>query len=141
MEKNINSENIANWIRTKTETETKAQVESEVQMESDMQLNSLVAPYNTINPQNLYPKSDHYDPTRPYIKTYLESNSSMYDNTGKYFDSFLFNKKFDQYVEQTSKERELKQNVRLYDLDRVENIQIAPYQLPIDKLLIKLKDV
>ena len=82
-----------------------------------------------------------YDPTVEKVNNYLKTNMSMYDNRGKYFDFNLFNQKFDYYIQQKNKERLLKEQVRLYDLDRISNIQIAPYQLPIDKLLINLKNV
>lgn len=86
-------------------------------------------------------ENNYYDPTVERVNNYLKTNMSMYDNRGKYFDSYLFNKKFDEYIQQVNKQRLLKEKVQLYDLDRVSNIQIAPYQLPIDKLLINLKNV
>ena len=127
------------------------------------------APYNTLNlpvyqdvnltnPHNMIkkvnaenPRKTHrvplgteiefFDPTAEMVENYLDTNMSMYDNRGKYFDTYLFNQKFDQYIEQKNSERLLKQKVQLNDLDTVANIQIAPYQLPIDKLLINLKNV
>lgn len=115
------------------------------------------APYNTLNlPGNknsdienpiqshrvpLGTDNNFYDPTIEKVNNYLKTNNSMYDNRGKYFDSYLFNKKFDDYIQKVNRERLLKEKVQLYDLDRISNIQIAPYQLPIDKLLINLKDV
>ena len=118
------------------------------------------APYNTLNlPSDKSPnlnnpisdnnkqyeigekKTNFYDPTKPLVENYLKTNMSMYDNRGKYFDSYLFNKKFDEYISKINAERLLKQKVQLYDLDQIANIQIAPYQLPIGKLLINLKNV
>jgi hypothetical protein len=75
------------------------------------------------------------------VDEYLKTNISMYDNRGKYFDTYLFNQKFDKYIKQKNDERVLKQKVQTYDLDRIDNIQIAPYQLPLDKLLINFKNV
>lgn len=86
-------------------------------------------------------ENNFYDPTTEKVNNYLKTNISMYDNRGKYFDTYLFNQKFDEYIKQKNKERLLKEQVKLYDLDRISNIQIAPYQLPIDKLLINLKNV
>lgn len=86
-------------------------------------------------------ENNFYDPTIEQVNNYLKTNISMYDNRGKYFDSYLFNQKFDEYIKKKNKERLLKEQVRLYDLDRISNIQVAPYQLPIDKLLINLKNV
>jgi hypothetical protein len=86
-------------------------------------------------------ENNFYDPTVEKVNNYLKTNNSLYDNRGKYFDSYLFNQKFDDYIKKKNKERLLKEKVKLYDLDRISNIQIAPYQLPIDKLLINLKNV
>jgi hypothetical protein len=86
-------------------------------------------------------ENNFYDPTKQMVDDYLKTNISMYDNRGKYFDSYLFNRKFDEYIKQKTQERKLKEQVQLYDLDRIDNISIQPYQLPIDKLLINLKNV
>lgn len=81
-----------------------------------------------------------YDPLKSLVKDYLKDNISMYDNRGKYFDQYLFNKKFDDYIELKNKERLLKEKVKLYDLNKVENIKINPYDLPLNKLLINTKN-
>ena len=81
-----------------------------------------------------------YDPLKSLVKNYLKDNISMYDNRGKYFDQYLFNKKFDEYIELKNKERLLKEKVKLYDLNRVENIKVQPYELPLNKLMINTKD-
>jgi hypothetical protein len=115
------------------------------------------APYNTLNlPQGKQPnlsnpmqtdrvpletETNNYDPTKKMVNNYLKTNVSMYDNRGKYFDSYLFNQKFDSYIEQKTNERKLKEQVQLYDLDNIDNIQIQPYELPLNKLLINFKNV
>lgn len=81
-----------------------------------------------------------YDPLKSLVKNYLEENISMYDNRGKYFDQFLFNAKFDEYIDEKNKERLLKEKVKLYDLNKVENIEIQPYDLPLNKILINTKN-
>jgi len=86
-------------------------------------------------------ETNNYDPTRQMVNDYLDSNMSMYDNRGKYFDSYLFNQKFDEYIKQKTTERKLKEQVQLYDLDNIENIQVQPYELPINKLLINFKNI
>ncbi len=43
-------------------------------------------------------KTNFYDPTVPLVENYLKTNMSMYDNRGKYFDSYLFNKKFEKTI-------------------------------------------
>ena len=65
----------------------------------------------------------------------------MYDNTGKYFDQFLFNKKFDEYINEQKKLNLKKQDVRLDDLNKIENLKIKPYQLPFEKILINIKNM
>lgn len=102
-------------------------------MENDNNFIGINAPYNTII-------QDNNDPIKPIVNNYLKNIETMYDNRGKYFDQYLFNKKFDEYIEKTNKERLLKQNVKLYDLDKIENIKISPYDLPLNKLVIKIKD-
>lgn len=82
-----------------------------------------------------------YDPTKSMVDNYLKTNKSMYDNRGKYFDTYLFNQKFDEYIKKQTAERKLKENVQTYDLDSIDNIQVQPYQLPLDKLLINFKNV
>lgn len=82
-----------------------------------------------------------FDPTKQMVNDYLKTNISMYDNRGKYFDSYLFNQKFDEYINEKTKERKLKEQVQLYDLDTIENIQVQPYQLPLNKLLINFKNL
>ena len=64
----------------------------------------------------------------------------MYNNRGKYFDSALFNKAFDVYIEEQTKDRLLNQKVKLDDLNKVENIKIQPYQLPLNDILINTKN-
>ena len=86
-------------------------------------------------------ENNFYDPTAEMVNNYMKSNESMYDNRGKYFDTYLFNQKFDQYIKQKNAERLLKEKVQLYDLDAIENIQVQPYELPLNKLLINFKNV
>ena len=91
------------------------------------------------NRNDMITQTPSYDPLKNMVKDYLKENLSMYDNRGKYFDAFLFNKKFDEYIEQKNKERLLKEKVKLYDLNKVENIKVNPYDLPLNKLLINTK--
>lgn len=64
---------------------------------------------------------------------------NMYNNRGKYFDPVQFNKAFDVYVEEQTKDRLLNQKVKLDDLNRIENIKIPPTQLPLKDLFINIK--
>jgi hypothetical protein len=107
----------------------------------------LVVPENDrINENNKQDKSVNIiqgfvDPSTIKSKTEGLPIRSMYDNTGKYFDQYLFNKKFDQYVEEQKKLNLTKERVRLDDLNKAENLKIKPYQLPFDKILINTKNV
>lgn len=86
-------------------------------------------------------ETNFYDPTKSIVNNYLKTNKSMYDNRGKYFDSYLFNQKFDSYIKEQTEERKIKEKVQTYDLDSIDNIQVQPYQLPLNKLLINFKNI
>jgi hypothetical protein len=73
-------------------------------------------------------------------ETPFSQGVSMYDNRGKYFDLYDFNKDFDAYIRQQQKQRLLNEKLKLTDLSTVDSIKIKPYQLPIDKMLINTKD-
>jgi hypothetical protein len=77
--------------------------------------------------------------TNQYDTEYSQG-TTMYDNRGKYFDLYDFNKNFDDYVRQQQKQRLLNEKLKLTDLSTVESIKIKPYQLPLDKILINIKD-
>jgi hypothetical protein len=66
--------------------------------------------------------------------------NSMYDNRGKYFDLYDFNKDFDNYIRNQQKQRLLNEKLKLTDLSTINSIKIKPYQLPLDKLLINTKN-
>lgn len=104
-------------------------------------LNAKQANFDPSNKINFNDDTNFYDPTKKMVNNYLKTNESMYDNRGKYFDSYLFNKKFDDYIQQKTQERKLKEQVQLFDLDNVDNIQVQPYELPLNKLLINFKNI
>jgi hypothetical protein len=72
--------------------------------------------------------------------TNFSQGETMYDNRGKYFDLYNFNKDFDDYIRQQQKQRLLNEKLKLTDLSTIDSIKIKPYQLPIDKMLINVKD-
>ena len=86
-------------------------------------------------------KTNFYDATNKMVNDYLKNNQTMYDNIGKYYDSYLFNRKFDEYIKKVDTERELKNKIELTDLNTIANIEILPYQLPINEILINLKNL
>ena len=65
---------------------------------------------------------------------------NMYNNRGKYFDPVQFNKAFNVYIEEQTKDKLLNQKVKLDDLNRIENINIPPTQLPLKNLFINIKN-
>jgi len=65
---------------------------------------------------------------------------SMYDNRGKFFDLYDFNKDFDAYIRQQQKQRLLNEKLKLTDLSTIESLKVKPYELPIDKMLVNVKD-
>jgi len=73
-------------------------------------------------------------------KTKYSQGTTMYDNRGKYFDPYEFNKNFDDYIREQNKQRLLNNKLKLADLTAIQNIKIEPYQLPISQLLINIKD-
>lgn len=73
-------------------------------------------------------------------ETPFSQGISMYDNRGKYFDLYDFNKDFDTYIRQQQKQRLLNEKLKLTDLSTIDSIKIKPYQLPLDKMLIQTKD-
>lgn len=88
----------------------------------------------------LEPKTDKsYDPTKEDVRNYLLENDTMYNNNGKYFDPYLFNRKFEEYIEQETKERLLSDDIKTNDLEKIENTKIDPYELPLNKIIINTK--
>ena len=145
-------------------------MDTNMNMNMDYDTTITTAPYNTLNlPEGIRPnmsnpqvksnmiydipnprqthrvplgtETNYYDPTKQMVNDYLKTNMTMYDNRGKYFDSYLFNQKFDEYIKQKTSERKIKEQVQLYDLDNIENIQVQPYELPLNKLLINFKNI
>ena len=55
--------------------------------------------------------------------------TSMYDNRGKYFDAYLFNKEFDEYIQKQDKRRILEQEFKTTDLENIVNKVPKPYEL------------
>ena len=65
--------------------------------------------------------------------------TTMYDNVGKYFDPFEFNKNFDKYIKTVEESRLVSQSIDTNELTNMENVEVKPYQLPISKILINTK--
>ena len=64
---------------------------------------------------------------------------SIYDSRGKYFDTFKFNAEFDKYVEEQSKKRSLKNELKTHDLNEIQNKKTDIYHTPINQILINIQ--
>jgi hypothetical protein len=73
-------------------------------------------------------------------ETPFSQGTTMYDNRGKFFDLYDFNKNFDAYIQKQQKERLLNEKLKLTDLSTIDSIKIKPYQLPLNIMLINVKD-
>jgi hypothetical protein len=100
-------------------------------------MNNIRDSNNPITNKNQIGGAQSFDPIKSMVAGY-SNNKSMYDNTNKYFDSKLFNNKFDNYIKNEDKERLLKEKMKLYDLNHIANIPVYPYQLPFNKILINI---
>ena len=69
-----------------------------------------------------------------------EINKSIYDNRNKYFDTFKFNKDFENYIEEQDKIKLQKQKFKFKDLENIENIEIKPYNLSIKQIAINIQN-
>ncbi len=82
-----------------------------------------------------------YNPAKESVENYLKNNTTMYDNHGKYFDSYLFNAKFNNYIKKENESRLMEGKLETNDLNSIANTHIEPYELPIDKIIINIKDM
>jgi hypothetical protein len=156
---NINKPNINNQIKKEAKNENKQQRYQEQQLDIllDPEQKLDMEQINQLDKQVVQPEPEYkspeykkvekelvelkknFNPSDSYESKYTQG-TTMYDNRGKYFDPYEFNKKFDDYIEKQSKIRLLEDKLRLNDLNTIENIKVAPYQLPFNKMLIGLKD-
>lgn len=85
--------------------------------------------------------SNTNDPIDKLTDNYLSNIDTMYDNKGKYFDNKLFNQRFDNYIAIQQEQRLLKQKIAVNDLNAIEQVEVAPYQLPFDKILFNMQQM
>ena len=69
------------------------------------------------------------------------NNRTLFDNRGRYFDTYKFNKNFDEYIEQTNKQNLINQELKTYDLNKIENITINPYNLTFAEILTNIQSM
>jgi hypothetical protein len=89
----------------------------------------------------LQEESKSFDPMQKHVDNYLKNNKTMYDNEGKYYDEQLFNNKFDDYIKKENKQRLLEGKIKTNDLNEISNITIQPYELPLNKIMINIKNM
>ena len=63
------------------------------------------------------------------------ANRTIFDNRGKYFDMYQYNKDFDNYIAEQEKKRLTSQEYKLKDINEVENSAPQAYKLPLNKIL------
>jgi hypothetical protein len=96
---------------------------------------------NMLNNKTLSESQTSFDPAAESVTNYLKNDTTMYDNNGKYFDSYLFNAKFNNYIKKENKDRLMSGKLDRHDLDKISNTHINPYELPLDKIIINIKDM
>lgn len=101
---------------------------------SDVSYNKPLQPWidNAPNNDDIY--GVNLNPLTP------ELDRSIYDNRGKYFDTFKFNQQFDEYIRGQEKRRLQNQKLNLQDLSDIENIEIKPYDMTFKEILIGMQN-
>ena len=71
----------------------------------------------------------------------VTSNRSVFDNRGRFFDPYKFNKEFEKYIEEQKKKRLKEQELKTYDLNKIDNMIIKPYNLPFKNILLNTQSM
>lgn len=71
----------------------------------------------------------------------VTSVRSVFDNRGRYFDPYKFNKEFEKYIEKQKKKRLKEQELKTYDLNKIDNMVIKPYNLPFKNILLNTQSM
>jgi hypothetical protein len=71
----------------------------------------------------------------------VTSNRSVFDNRGRFFDPYKFNKEFEVYIEKQKKKRLLEQELKTYDLNKIDNMVIKPYNLPFKNIVLNTQSM
>jgi len=101
-------------------------------METDQYNENTLSNLNTID-------SNSNNPVDKLSNEYLNNIQTMYDNKGKFFDNRLFNQRFDSYIKEQKQKRITDQDVKLYDLNNITNLETEPYKLPFYKILFNIQ--
>ena len=71
----------------------------------------------------------------------ITSDRTMFDNREKFFDPYQFNKEFEKYIDDSKKRRLKEQKLRSYDLDKLENTRIRPYNMSFSKIIKNIQSM
>jgi len=71
----------------------------------------------------------------------ITSDRSMFDNRGRFFDPYQFNKEFEKYIDDSKKRRLKEQKLRIHDLEKIENTRIRPYNMSFSKIIKNIQSM
>lgn len=71
----------------------------------------------------------------------ITSDRTMFDNRGRFFDSYQFNKEFEKYIDDSKKRRLKEQKLRTQDLEKIENTRIRPYNMSFSKIVKNIQSM
>ena len=71
----------------------------------------------------------------------ITSDRTMFDNRGRFFDPYQFNKEFEKYIDDSKKRRLKEQKLRTHDLEKIENTRIRPYNMSFSKIVKNIQSM
>lgn len=71
----------------------------------------------------------------------ITSDRTMFDNRGRFFDAYQFNKEFEKYIDDSKKRRLKEQKLRTHDLEKIENTRIRPYNMSFSKIIKNIQSM
>lgn len=71
----------------------------------------------------------------------ITSDRTMFDNRGRFFDPYQFNKEFEKYIDYSKKRRLKEQKLRTHDLEKIENTRIRPYNMSFSKIIKNIQSM
>lgn len=71
----------------------------------------------------------------------ITSDRTMFDNRGRFFDPYQFNKEFEKYIDDSKKRRLKEQQLRTHDLEKIENTRIRPYNMSFSKIVKNIQSM
>ena len=71
----------------------------------------------------------------------ITSDRTMFDNRGRFFDPYQFNKEFEKYIDDGKKRRLKEQKLRTHDLEKIENRRTRPYNMSFSKIIKNIQSM